>query len=104
MDFESIVHRKHQPPYKPEPLKYNFDEEEFNKGDAEFRKQYQANMAKEFQNPDSNQNLALKNFYFSRENSSSKSIRTNQVNMATVNLLVLQKESQSPPQKSRVTV
>lgn len=27
-------------PFKPDPLKYNFDEEEFNKGDIEFRKQF----------------------------------------------------------------
>jgi len=27
-----------KPPYTPEPLKYNFDEDEFNKGDQEFRK------------------------------------------------------------------
>jgi len=32
------VNKKLPTPYKPEPLKYNFDEEEFNKGDAEFRK------------------------------------------------------------------
>jgi len=38
VDFESIVNRKNLPPYRPDPLKYNFDEEEFNKGDAEFRK------------------------------------------------------------------
>jgi serum/glucocorticoid-regulated kinase 2 len=40
VDFEGIVNRKLPTPYKPDPLKYNFDEEEFNKGDAEFRKQY----------------------------------------------------------------
>lgn len=38
VDFESIVTKKLKPPYKPQPLQYNFDEEEFNKGDAEFRK------------------------------------------------------------------
>jgi serum/glucocorticoid-regulated kinase 2 len=44
VDFESIVARTIPPPYNPEPLKYNFDEEEFNKGDAEFRKQFNLNM------------------------------------------------------------
>jgi serum/glucocorticoid-regulated kinase 2 len=47
-------------------LKYNFDEEEFNKGDAEFRKQFQANLQKEYA-PTDTQNLVIKNFYFSRD-------------------------------------
>ena len=38
VNFEGIVDKKLPPPYKPEPLKYNFDEEEFSKGDLEFRK------------------------------------------------------------------
>jgi serum/glucocorticoid-regulated kinase 2 len=38
VDFEGIMGRKIKPPYTPELLKYNFDEEEFNKGDLEFRK------------------------------------------------------------------
>lgn len=40
VDFEGIVNKSLKPPYRPEPLKYNFDEVEFTKGDAEFRKQY----------------------------------------------------------------
>ena len=38
VDFEGIVNRTIATPYKPEALKYNFDEDEFNKGDLEFRK------------------------------------------------------------------
>jgi serum/glucocorticoid-regulated kinase 2 len=38
VDFESIVNKTLPPPYCPEALKYNFDEDEFNKGDLEFRK------------------------------------------------------------------
>ena len=38
VNFEAIVNRTLPPPYCPEALKYNFDEDEFNKGDAEFRK------------------------------------------------------------------
>jgi serum/glucocorticoid-regulated kinase 2 len=38
IDFESVIQKKFKAPYSPEPLKYNFDEEEFNKGDMEFRK------------------------------------------------------------------
>lgn len=57
---------KIKPPYSPEPLKYNFDEEEFNKGDVEFRKQYTLNLQKEY-SPQDTQGLVLKNFYYSRD-------------------------------------
>jgi serum/glucocorticoid-regulated kinase 2 len=47
VDFKAIVDRTLPPPYKPEPLKQNFDEEEFSKGDIEFRKQLISNLDKE---------------------------------------------------------
>ncbi|KAM3135462.1 hypothetical protein pb186bvf_012481 [Paramecium bursaria] len=81
VDFESIVGRKLPAPYRPDPLKYNFDEEEFNKGDAEFRKQYSANLQKEYQNFDT-ANYVLKNFYFSRDTiygQPSNGIRSNEI-------------------------
>ncbi|CAD8095638.1 unnamed protein product [Paramecium primaurelia] len=89
INFEDIVNRKINPPYKPEPLKYNFDEEEFNKGDSEFRKQYAINLQKEYVNTDNNPNFILKNFYFSREDLPQKPghklNRSNHINLAQLN-------------------
>ncbi|CAD8206804.1 unnamed protein product [Paramecium pentaurelia] len=89
INIEAIANRQIQPPYKPDPLRYNFDEEEFNKGDTEFRKQYGINLQKEY-NTDNNPNLILRNFYFSREdlpqNLQHKSYRSNHVNLAQLNI------------------
>ncbi|CAK59888.1 unnamed protein product (macronuclear) [Paramecium tetraurelia] len=90
INIEAIVNRTIQPPYKPEPLKYNFDEEEFNKGDTEFRKQYGINLQKEYVNTDNNPNFILRDFYFSREDLPQtlqhKPIRSNHVNLAQLNI------------------
>ncbi|CAD8067515.1 unnamed protein product [Paramecium sonneborni] len=98
-DFEAIVNKKIKPPYKPEPLKYNFDEEEFNKGDAEFRKQYNINLQKEYNN-DNFANLILKNFYFSREDlpqkPEHKSKRSNLIDINHLNLEDLPYKQDSP--------
>ncbi|CAD8055386.1 unnamed protein product [Paramecium primaurelia] len=82
VDFDAVLNKKVKPPYKPYPLKYNFDEDEFNKGDAEFRKQFQINLQKEFQNVD-DANYLLDNFYYSRDSvyAQEKSRRTNVVNL-----------------------
>ncbi|CAD8062320.1 unnamed protein product [Paramecium sonneborni] len=82
IDFNAILNKKITPPYKPYPLKYNFDEEEFNKGDAEFRKQFQINLQKEFQNVDT-ANYLLDDFYYSRDSiyGQEKSSRSNEVNL-----------------------
>ncbi|CAD8071723.1 unnamed protein product [Paramecium sonneborni] len=97
VDFEAIVNKKLKTPYKPEPLKYNFDEEEFNKGDAEFRKQYQINLQKEFQNIDT-ANYVLKNFYYSRESQVGleKTKRTNEVDFNLLKNQSILIETQSP--------
>ncbi|CAD8155093.1 unnamed protein product [Paramecium pentaurelia] len=88
-DFEAIVNKKIKPPYKPQPLQYNFDEEEFNKGDAEFRKQYNINLQKEYTNENFS-NLILQNFYFSREDlpqkPEHKSKRSNAINLSQLHL------------------
>ncbi|CAD8148565.1 unnamed protein product [Paramecium pentaurelia] len=94
VDFEGIVNQTLQPPYKPEPLKYNFDEEEFNKGDAEFRKQYTFNLQYEFQNVD-NANYELADFYYERPQLEFKN-RTNKVNKSKLVSEIVQKESLSP--------
>lgn len=48
IDFESVMTRNDKPPYIPDPLRYNFDEEEFSKGDEEFRKEYNENLQREY--------------------------------------------------------
>ncbi|CAD8167937.1 unnamed protein product [Paramecium pentaurelia] len=82
IDFKAIFQKQVKPPCKPYPLKYNFDEEEFNKGDAEFRKQFQINLQTEYQNVD-NANYLLDNFYYARDSvyGQEKSKRTNIVNL-----------------------
>ena len=40
MKPKDIMEKKLEPPYRPNPIGYNFDEEEFLKGDNEFRKQF----------------------------------------------------------------
>ncbi|CAK62365.1 unnamed protein product (macronuclear) [Paramecium tetraurelia] len=97
VDFEAIANKKLNTPYKPEPLKYNFDEEEFSKGDSEFRKQYQTNMQKEFQNVDT-ANYVLKNFYYSRESQVGldKTIRIKEVNLNQIQNLAIPTQSSSP--------
>ncbi|CAD8051545.1 unnamed protein product [Paramecium primaurelia] len=97
VDFEAIANKQLKTPYQPEPLKYNFDEEEFNKGDAEFRKQYQTNMQKEFQNIDT-ANYVLKNFYYSRESKIGldKTKRLNEVNLNQILNQAITTKSQSP--------
>ncbi|CAD8043749.1 unnamed protein product [Paramecium primaurelia] len=94
VDFEGIVNQTLPTPYKPEPLKYNFDEEEFNKGDAEFRKQYAFNLQYEFQNVD-NANYELENFYYARPQEEFKN-RTNQVNTSKLISQIVQQEPISP--------
>ncbi|CAD8069240.1 unnamed protein product [Paramecium sonneborni] len=82
IDFKAILNKNVKPPYKPQPLQYNFDEEEFNKGDAEFRRQFQINLQKEFQNVDT-ANYLLDDFYYSRDSGEEqeKSRRTNEVDL-----------------------
>ncbi|CAD8045285.1 unnamed protein product [Paramecium primaurelia] len=103
VDFEAIANKKLKTPYKPEPLKYNFDEEEFNKGDADFRKQYQTNMQKEYHNIDT-ANYVLKNFYYSRESQVGleKTKRTNEVNLNQLKNQAIPIESQSPDKTLKV--
>ncbi|CAD8051183.1 unnamed protein product [Paramecium sonneborni] len=95
VDFEKIVNRQLQTPYKPEPLKYNFDEEEFNKGDAEFRKQFTINMQFEFLNVDTAK-YQLLNFYYQKVQIQEYKNRKNVVNVNKLQSDFLQKESLSP--------
>ncbi|CAD8113804.1 unnamed protein product [Paramecium sonneborni] len=105
INFEDILNKKLQTPYKPEPLKYNFDEEEFNKGDSEFRKQYAINLQKEYVNTDNNPNLILKNFYFSREDlplkPEHKPNRSNHVNLAQLNIENIPNSDINSPERQR---
>ncbi|CAD8117871.1 unnamed protein product [Paramecium sonneborni] len=105
INFEDIANKKHSPPYKPEPLKYNFDEEEFNKGDAEFRKQYAINIQKEYVNIDNNPNFILKRFYFSREDlpkkPENKLNRSNHVNLAQLNIQNIPNYDINQPERQR---
>ncbi|CAD8134349.1 unnamed protein product [Paramecium octaurelia] len=95
VDFEKIVNRQLPTPYKPEPLKYNFDEEEFNKGDAEFRKQFTLNMLNEFQNVDTAK-YHLSNFYYQKVKQDEYKNRTSRVNINKLCSEFLQKEPLSP--------
>ncbi|CAK55725.1 unnamed protein product (macronuclear) [Paramecium tetraurelia] len=94
VDFEGIVNQTLPPPYKPEPQRYNFDEEEFNKGDAEFRKQYGQNLQYEFQNVDK-ANYELENFYYARSQQEFKN-RTKLVNTSKLVSQIVQQEPISP--------
>ncbi|CAK73848.1 unnamed protein product (macronuclear) [Paramecium tetraurelia] len=98
-DFEAIVNKSIKPPYKPEPLQYNFDEEEFNKGDVEFRKQYNANLQKEYYN-DNFGNYILQNFYYSREDlpesPEHKSKRSNVIDLTQLHFEGVPEEQSSP--------
>ncbi|CAD8051958.1 unnamed protein product [Paramecium sonneborni] len=98
VDFEGIVNQTLLPPYKPEPLKYNFDEEEFNKGDAEFRKQYTQNLQYEYQNVD-NANYKLENFYYARPQLEFAN-RTNQINTSKIVSEIVQTEPLSVKQQT----
>ncbi|CAD8110706.1 unnamed protein product [Paramecium sonneborni] len=49
-DIEALVKRKCEISYRPMPLKYNFDELEFSKGDQEFQKKLYENLRLEKQN------------------------------------------------------
>ncbi|CAD8064317.1 unnamed protein product [Paramecium primaurelia] len=98
-DFEAIVNKKIKPPYKPEPLQYNFDEEEFNKGDAEFRKQYNINLQKEYYNENYG-NYILQNFYYSREDlpvkPEHKSKRSNVIDITQLHFEGVPEDQSSP--------
>lgn len=39
---KDVLDKKMEPPYKPNPIKFNFDEKEFKKGELEFLKQFEA--------------------------------------------------------------
>ncbi|CAD8143598.1 unnamed protein product [Paramecium pentaurelia] len=98
VDFEKIINRQLPTPYKPESLKYNFDEEEFNKGDAEFRKQFAINMLNEFQNVDTAK-YQLSNFYYQRDQQEEYNNRNYIVNVNKLQTQFLQKEPISPPKQ-----
>ncbi|CAD8049944.1 unnamed protein product [Paramecium sonneborni] len=99
VNFEKIVNRQLPTPYKPEPLKYNFDEEEFNKGDAEFRKQFAINMQTEFLNVDTAK-YQLLNFYYQKAQLQEYKNRNNTaINVNKLQSDFLQKESLSPPKQ-----
>ncbi|CAK72296.1 unnamed protein product (macronuclear) [Paramecium tetraurelia] len=98
VDFEKIMNRQLPTPYKPEPLKYNFDEEEFNKGDAEFRKQFAINMTNEFQNVDAAK-YQLQNFYYQKVKQEEYHNRSNIINGNKLYSQFLQKEPISPPKQ-----
>ena len=40
LNFKELLNKRIEPPFKPNPIEFNFDVEEFEKGDNSFRREY----------------------------------------------------------------